>query len=450
MTAIGARRPRPAARAAAAPAPRSGRVPAGPPPRDRTAGVVRPQHRVAPARRQRGRAAVQDWRRTSADPTHPARDPRSRLPFGRRRYVLLCLALPCWSAPMRRSRSAASPRGDHRRRRRSERSPPPASRFDLEGREERARPRGRRAAAARARCARARRGRRGRLRPRRWRRALRRRATRAGGLLAAPARPVHDRRRRVRRPAGGAHCRARAGHRRACATGRSATAHPPPARRPGRSTTTSWPRTKLAYLTRQRRALTRRITELSGLVAEVRAEGIAMVDPSDELTDVRMPEIGTDGHVACSSPSTWPAAGRDGTALPGRRAARARAPARAASIARTGGGARRDPGAEVGAGRARARTAGSAAARSAAPADAVRPLPGAGRRVRGLAAPGALARTETARREEPARTRAASVGSRCGSGWSISSTTTARSSGSATAGCCCGATTAPASPRCWR
>jgi uncharacterized protein (TIGR02678 family) len=55
---------------------------------------------------------------------------------------------------------------------------------------------------------------------------------------------------------------------------------------------------ELAYLTSQRAALTRRISERTGLVPEVRAEGIAMVDPRDELTDVRMPEIGTDGHVA--------------------------------------------------------------------------------------------------------------------------------------------------------
>ncbi|MGW7293163.1 TIGR02678 family protein [Streptomyces xiamenensis] len=53
-----------------------------------------------------------------------------------------------------------------------------------------------------------------------------------------------------------------------------------------------------AYLTSQRAALTRRITEFTGLVPEVRAEGIAMVDPDDELTDLRMPESGTDGHVA--------------------------------------------------------------------------------------------------------------------------------------------------------
>ncbi|MFG2182092.1 TIGR02678 family protein [Streptomyces abikoensis] len=54
---------------------------------------------------------------------------------------------------------------------------------------------------------------------------------------------------------------------------------------------------ELAYLTRQRGFLIARITELTGLVAEVRAEGIAMVDPDDDLTDVRMPEQGTHGHV---------------------------------------------------------------------------------------------------------------------------------------------------------
>ncbi|MCR3749618.1 TIGR02678 family protein [Lentzea californiensis] len=55
--------------------------------------------------------------------------------------------------------------------------------------------------------------------------------------------------------------------------------------------------TELAYLTRQRAALTRQVSELTGLVAEVRAEGIAMIDPADDLTDVRMPESGTEGHV---------------------------------------------------------------------------------------------------------------------------------------------------------
>lgn len=54
---------------------------------------------------------------------------------------------------------------------------------------------------------------------------------------------------------------------------------------------------ELAYLTSQRHAITSRISELTGLVPEVRAEGIAMVDPLDDLTDVRMPESGTEGHA---------------------------------------------------------------------------------------------------------------------------------------------------------
>jgi len=52
-----------------------------------------------------------------------------------------------------------------------------------------------------------------------------------------------------------------------------------------------------AYLRSQRTFLLRRLTEGSGLVAEVRAEGIALVDPTGEASDVGMPEEGTDGHV---------------------------------------------------------------------------------------------------------------------------------------------------------
>ncbi|WP_207632113.1 TIGR02678 family protein [Occultella kanbiaonis] len=54
---------------------------------------------------------------------------------------------------------------------------------------------------------------------------------------------------------------------------------------------------ELAYLGHQRGVIVRRITELTGLVPEVRAEGVAMVDPLDQLTDMRMPESGTDGHA---------------------------------------------------------------------------------------------------------------------------------------------------------
>jgi uncharacterized protein (TIGR02678 family) len=52
-----------------------------------------------------------------------------------------------------------------------------------------------------------------------------------------------------------------------------------------------------AYLRSQRSAICRRITELTGLVPEIRAEGLAMVDLDDDLTDLRMPDRGTEGHV---------------------------------------------------------------------------------------------------------------------------------------------------------
>jgi len=57
------------------------------------------------------------------------------------------------------------------------------------------------------------------------------------------------------------------------------------------------PEAERTYLVGQRVPLTRRLTEATGLVAELRAEGIALVDPDDQLTDLRMPEQGTDGHA---------------------------------------------------------------------------------------------------------------------------------------------------------
>lgn len=55
------------------------------------------------------------------------------------------------------------------------------------------------------------------------------------------------------------------------------------------------------YLSRQRKNLLDRVTDATGLVAEIRAEGVAMVDVTGrfaaELTDVRMPDEGTDGHA---------------------------------------------------------------------------------------------------------------------------------------------------------
>jgi uncharacterized protein (TIGR02678 family) len=57
------------------------------------------------------------------------------------------------------------------------------------------------------------------------------------------------------------------------------------------------PEADRAYLVGQRVALTRRLCEATGLVPELRAEGIALVDPDDQLTDLRMPEQGTEGHA---------------------------------------------------------------------------------------------------------------------------------------------------------
>lgn len=58
------------------------------------------------------------------------------------------------------------------------------------------------------------------------------------------------------------------------------------------------PEAERAYLVSgQRVALSRRLAEATGLVPELRAEGMALVDPDDQLTDVRMPDQGTDGHA---------------------------------------------------------------------------------------------------------------------------------------------------------
>jgi uncharacterized protein (TIGR02678 family) len=51
------------------------------------------------------------------------------------------------------------------------------------------------------------------------------------------------------------------------------------------------------YLVRSRVAILKGLSEGSGLVPEVRSEGIALVDPRGDSTDVALPEEGTDGHV---------------------------------------------------------------------------------------------------------------------------------------------------------
>jgi len=54
---------------------------------------------------------------------------------------------------------------------------------------------------------------------------------------------------------------------------------------------------QLAYLKSQRGHMVREVERATGLVAEIRAEGIAMVDQDGDLSDYSLPETGTDGHL---------------------------------------------------------------------------------------------------------------------------------------------------------
>jgi uncharacterized protein (TIGR02678 family) len=51
------------------------------------------------------------------------------------------------------------------------------------------------------------------------------------------------------------------------------------------------------YLSSQRAFLLGQIQEATGLVPEIRAEGIAMVDEAGDMTDLGLPEEGTEGHL---------------------------------------------------------------------------------------------------------------------------------------------------------
>jgi uncharacterized protein (TIGR02678 family) len=53
-----------------------------------------------------------------------------------------------------------------------------------------------------------------------------------------------------------------------------------------------------AYLASQRAFILTQIEEATGLIPEVRREGIALVDEGGELTDLGLPEEGTEGHLA--------------------------------------------------------------------------------------------------------------------------------------------------------
>jgi uncharacterized protein (TIGR02678 family) len=52
-----------------------------------------------------------------------------------------------------------------------------------------------------------------------------------------------------------------------------------------------------AYFVNQRGAMAARLSEAAGLTAEQRAEGLALVDETGDLTDVAMPAEGTDAHA---------------------------------------------------------------------------------------------------------------------------------------------------------
>jgi uncharacterized protein (TIGR02678 family) len=52
-----------------------------------------------------------------------------------------------------------------------------------------------------------------------------------------------------------------------------------------------------AYFANQRGVLAARLCEATGLIAEQRAEGLALVDEGEQLTDEAMPAEGTDAHV---------------------------------------------------------------------------------------------------------------------------------------------------------
>src|SRR6185436_13123309 len=53
-----------------------------------------------------------------------------------------------------------------------------------------------------------------------------------------------------------------------------------------------------SYLEKHRGPLLREICEATGLIAEVRREGIALVDDAGDLTDLKLPERNNDGQLS--------------------------------------------------------------------------------------------------------------------------------------------------------
>lgn len=238
------------------------------------------------------------FKTADADPrgTHPARDPRSRLPFGRRRYVLLCLALAVLEradAQITLGRLADRVIVAADDQRLSEEGVS----FELDGREQR----GDLVAVVRMLLELG---------------VLERVAGDEDAFLREAGDVLYDVKRRVlavliSAPRGPSTIAAKDPEARLQELTQELEPETPELRtRSIRQRLTrrllddpvlyydALSSEELAYLSSQRAALSRRIAERTGLVAEARREGIALVDPRDELTDVRMPEIGTDGHVA--------------------------------------------------------------------------------------------------------------------------------------------------------
>lgn len=70
-----------------------------------------------------------------------------------------------------------------------------------------------------------------------------------------------------------------------------------------------------AYFTNQRGAMAVRLCEAAGLVAEQRAEGLALADEDGELTDIAMPAEGTDAHATLLVAEFLSRPRADGTAI---------------------------------------------------------------------------------------------------------------------------------------
>ena len=85
-----------------------------------------------------------------------------------------------------------------------------------------------------------------------------------------------------------------------------------------------------AYFVNQRGAMAARLCEATGLVAEQRAEGLALVDETGALTDVAMPAEGTEAHATLLVAEFLARrlAGSSGAARHGARTVAAAAPSR--------------------------------------------------------------------------------------------------------------------------